>query len=240
MFRIIYFVLFLMGTLVGSLPTLRRNKALAQSHKAEYDKQIHELPKRWARSVVRQTGSGVSISGQEHLPEGAVLFVSNHEGDFDVPALLGYIEKPFGFISKVEMKKVPIIRDWMEALHCIYINRENRRDAVKMLRDGIQILKSGHSLLIFPEGTRSKGGELKPFKSGAFRMAKEARIPIVPIAIKGTSHIFEKNNRKKLTPAQIVIEILPALDPDIFEEYELKKVAAHTQQLIQMSLSQMK
>ncbi|MGM7635299.1 lysophospholipid acyltransferase family protein [Bacillus sp. Hm123] len=240
MFRLLYFVLFLVVTLIGSLPTLRKNKKVNEGLTvAERDQQAHQLPKRWARAVVKSTGSTVDIKGQEHIPNGPALFICNHEGDFDVPALLGHIEKPFGFISKVEVKKVPVVRDWMDVIGCIYINRNDRRDAVKMLREGAGKLKAGHSLLIFPEGTRSLGGEMKPFKSGGFRIAKDANVPIVPVAIKGTSDMFEKNNRKKVTSGQIQIEILPAISFNIFEEYELKDVAEIVQEKIQGALDQM-
>ncbi|WP_338749497.1 lysophospholipid acyltransferase family protein [Bacillus sp. FJAT-52991] len=240
MFRLLYFVLFLIVTLAGSLPALRKSKKVNKELTvAERDQQVHQLPKRWARAVMKSTGSSVHIQGQEHIPNGPVLFICNHEGDFDIPALLGHVDKPFGFISKVEVKKVPVVRDWMDIIGCIYINRNNRRDAVKMLRDGAEKLKAGHSLLIFPEGTRSLGGEMKPFKSGGFRIAKDANVPIVPVAIKGTSDMFEKNNRKKVTSGHLQIEILPAIPFTIFEEYELKDVADLTQQKIQKALDQM-
>ncbi|MBM7647912.1 1-acyl-sn-glycerol-3-phosphate acyltransferase [Bacillus ectoiniformans] len=225
MIRLIYFFGFIIVTLIGTIPALRKNKKVKQAKDSDGEKFDHALPKRWARSVVGQTGSSVHIEGQHHIPDGPVLLVANHEGDFDVPALLGHIDKPFGFISKVEMKKFPLVRDWMNYLDCLYINRQDRRDAVKLLRDGASLLKSGRSLLIFPEGTRSQGGEMKPFKSGGFRMAKEARVPIVPIAIKGSSDIFEKHNRRKLSPSQIYIYVLPPVEPEMFDSLDLKEAA---------------
>lgn len=232
MFRLIAFVGYMVGYLIYSLPTLAKVKKLDQNLAvAEKDKIIHQLPAKWSRTIMKITGSKVHVTGQELIPDGPVVFVCNHEGDFDIPVLLAFIDKPFGFISKVEVKKAPIISSWMEAMNCVYIDRKDRRSAIKSIRDGVEKLKNGHSLVIFPEGTRSKGGPIAEFKSGGLRLAKDSGVPIVPIGIKGTSDIFEKNNRL-VKPANVSIHICQPISPEIIRNKDMKELAEEIRQII--------
>ncbi|MCA1058423.1 1-acyl-sn-glycerol-3-phosphate acyltransferase [Rossellomorea aquimaris] len=233
------YVLIYMGLyLLYSIPTLQKVKKLDENLTVEkQDLIIHELPKRWSRGIMKRTGSNVHISGLKSIPVGPVLFVANHAGDFDIPVLLGSIPKPFGFISKIEVKKLPIISDWMMMISCIFIDRKNRRQAVQSIRESVEVLKEGHSLLIFPEGTRNKGGGLKEFKTGGIRMAKDAGVPIVPIAIRGTADMFE-NQRRGIKPCDIYVEILPSLSSAYVAEADVKTLSIEVQGIIQASLDQ--
>ena len=171
------------------------------------------------------------MEGLELIPEETVLFVCNHEGNFDIPSLIAHIPKPFAFMSKVEVKKLPIIKDWMEAMNCVFVDRTNRRSSMRSITDMVSTLKAGHSMIIFPEGTRSKGTEVQEFKSGCVRIAKEAKIPIVPIAIAGTSDIME-NNQNKIKPAHVFITVLPAISIETIQELSSKELIAQVQQKI--------
>lgn len=202
---------------------------------AEKDRLIHEMPKQWSKTIMKITGSKIEIKGQEHIPDGPVVFVSNHEGDFDIPTLLGHINKPFGFISKIEVKKVPIISSWMEVINCVFLDRKDRRQAIRSIREGTELLKKGHSLVIFPEGTRSKGGRMGEFKSGSFRLAKDAGVPIVPICIKGTSDVFEKNGRL-IKPAHIKVTICPPITATDYDGMQVKEIAADIEGIIRTEI----
>ncbi|MET1030482.1 lysophospholipid acyltransferase family protein [Domibacillus tundrae] len=240
MIRLVIFFGYLIVTLIGLIPKMLQFKKIDPALlAADRDARVHPLVKKWNRGVAKMAGAKVNVAGEHHVPAGAVMFVSNHEGDFDVPAFIGYIDKPFGFVAKTEMKKIPLLSTWMEHIHCLFLNRNDRRDAVKMLRTGAAILEKGHSLFIFPEGTRNKGGELKPFKTGAFRMAKDAGVPIVPVAIKGTADVFENNSGKKLTPARVNVAILPPLLPHEHTGADLKQTAADVQKRIEAQLVKM-
>lgn len=194
MLRSIWWFVFFFSYIIYSLPKLKKVNNISKDIPVEErDKLVHETPKNWARALVQLTKSKVEVTGQENIPSGAVLFVSNHQGNFDVPILIGYIEKPLGFISKVEVKKIPLVPRWMEAMNCVFIDRSDRRKAIQSIRDGAQILKNGHSLVLFPEGTRSKGETLGEFKSGGLRLAIDSRVPIVPVCISGSYKIMEVN-----------------------------------------------
>lgn len=219
------------GTIIGYAafvtPKLNGVKRSLTHYDTVTEKDIvtHQYPKRWASKILRTAGVKVNTHGNQNYPENGVLFISNHEGNFDIPVLIYAINKPFGFVSKVEVKKIPFLHKWMDLLNCIYLDRTDRRSSIQMIRDGVTSLKAGHSIMIFPEGTRSRGNGMAEFKAGSFKLAKSAGVPIVPIAIKGTSELMEKYNSKKIVPGQVDVTILDAIDPEIFDRYTLQEVA---------------
>ncbi|WP_053363883.1 lysophospholipid acyltransferase family protein [Bacillus sp. FJAT-27251] len=232
MIRLIVFFLYMSGLLVYSIPRLKKMKKLPMDMLVhERDLKVHETPQQWSRTIMKITGSRVAFSGEEHLPDGPVLFVSNHEGDFDIPLLLAYVNKPFGFISKVEVKKVPVLSSWMETMNCVFLDRKDRRKAIMSIREGTELLKQGHSILIFPEGTRSKGGPIGEFKTGGLRLGRDAGVPIVPVSIQGTADIFEKNGRL-VKPAIVSIAICPSIPFEDYKNKDLKEVAAEVKAAI--------
>ncbi len=193
--------------LVVSLPKLKQVERLdASGDIEEKDKLVDQVVKKWARSLVEISGTEVSVIGEENVPEGPVLFVSNHQGNFDIPLMLGYISKPKGFIAKVEIKKMFIIRKWMQHLNCIFIDRKDIRQSVKAISGGVKLLKSGKSMVIFPEGTRSPDGKLLEFKQGSMKLGTKSKVPVVPVTINGSKDIMPKGS-KIIRPAKVTINI---------------------------------
>ncbi|MGM0899810.1 MAG: lysophospholipid acyltransferase family protein [Bacillota bacterium] len=232
MLRLVFIFLYMSGYLVYSIPKLRRMQALPKGMSArERDRLVQETPKKWSETIMKMTGSKVEVRGEQNLPEGPVLIVGNHEGDFDIPLLIGFLNKPFGFISKIEVKKVPVLSKWMDVMNCVYLNRKDRRQAVRSIREGVKLLKDGHSILIFPEGTRSKGGPIGEFKSGSLRLAKDAGVPIVPISIEGTADVFEKNGRL-IKAANITLSICPSIPFEAYQDKDLNVLAKELRKII--------
>ncbi len=116
------------------------------------------------------------------------------------------IKKDTGFVSKIEIKKMPLVNQWMEFIHCIFMDRNDMKQSLKTILEGISILKSGFSLVVFPEGTRSKSDTMRDFKPGSFKLALKAKVPIVPVTIDGSYKIMEKNNGK-IKPAHVDVYI---------------------------------
>jgi 1-acyl-sn-glycerol-3-phosphate acyltransferase len=232
MIRTLYGFMIMWGYLFFSIPTIIKLKKLPNTMSvAERDKLVHKMPKHWAKKVVEATGAKVEVNGLEHLPEGPVLFVSNHQGNFDIPLLMAHIPKPMGFISKIEVKKLPIISSWMELLPCVFMDRKDRRQAVKSIQVGADLLKSGHSLVIFPEGTRSKGGPISDFKTGSFRLATKSSVPIVPITIDGSYKLFEEKGNR-FHPGNVTITINEPINSAYYEQVTVKELS----ELVQMKL----
>ncbi|AOY76293.1 lysophospholipid acyltransferase family protein [Clostridium formicaceticum] len=168
--------------------------------------------KRWCEILIGATGSTVEVKGLENIPkEGPVLFVSNHQGYFDIPVLLLYLPKSLGFLAKIELKSWPIINKWLDCIEGVFIDRNDIRQSLAAIKQTTENLKSGQSMVIFPEGTRSKSSELSPFKPGSLKPAQKANVPIIPIAIQNTYKILEANNDRNLTAAKVVLTIAPPI-----------------------------
>lgn len=167
------------------------------------------LTRTWARQMIALAGGRVEVSGLENLPaQSGVLFVANHQGAFDIPLLLGFIPGLKGFVSKKENSRFPILGIWMKLLRCIIIDRSDLRQSVRAIARGVRDLQSGHSLVIFPEGTRSKSSCLNRFKDGSFKLATRSGAAIVPLTIDGSYHLLE-GNHGRIGPGNIRLHIHP-------------------------------
>ena len=165
----------------------------------------------WARQMVGLAGGQVEVSGLENLPSGGgVLFVSNHQSAFDIPLLIGYVPGLKGFVSKKENFRLPIVSVWMRLIGCIVIDRKNLRQSAAAIARGIANLKAGRSLVIFPEGTRSKSGLMNPFKEGSFKLATRSGASIVPVTIDGSYRLLE-GNRNRIRPGRVRLTIHPPI-----------------------------
>jgi 1-acyl-sn-glycerol-3-phosphate acyltransferase len=162
--------------------------------KEQAEKFVYKFASNCAKSIINKAGVKVNIIGKENLPKEACLFVPNHQGLFDLLLLLGYINRPIGFIAKKETENIPIISGWMKEMHCVFIDRKNTREGLKAINQGVENLKEGHSMVIFPEGTRSRSSYIGEFKKGSMRLAIRSECPIVPITIDGTYKVFEANH----------------------------------------------
>jgi len=163
------------------------------------------------------------------------VFVANHQSNFDIPLLLGYINKPKGFIAKAETEKMPIVGGWMRYLRCVFMDRSNPRAALKAIKQGIEIVKSGYSLVIFPEGTRSVDGSLSEFKPGSFKLAMKAEAMIVPVTISGSFGIMKKGSLR-IKPSQVKITISDPVTSTGYESTESYLLREKIADIIQTNL----
>lgn len=185
---------------------------------------IHKITSSWAKLVIKIAGAKVNIVGLENLPsDQTVLFVSNHQSNFDIPLLLSCIDIPKGFIAKKELENWPLISTWMKYINCILMDRDNLRKSAEAIVDGIKLLKSGYSMVIFPEGTRSKGGPVDEFKGGSFKLATKSKCLIVPLTINGTYKLME-SNKNMIKGADIELVIHPQIDTSKLSKEELESL----------------
>jgi 1-acyl-sn-glycerol-3-phosphate acyltransferase len=161
------------------------------------------------RVLFHLTGSSVSITGSENLPEqGAVLFVSNHQGHFDSLIIHGFISRPKGFISIVEILRIPIIRSWMRQIRCVFLDRKDARQSSECINQAIEELKSGHSMVVFPEGKLNDGKITDEFNRGWLRLATRSGVPIIPVSISGSYKILARDG-SRVRAARIECVISP-------------------------------
>ncbi len=146
---------------------------------------------RWSRINSFMTPMCVSVSGRGNIdPACSYVIVSNHQSHYDVFVLYGWLGVDFKWVMKKELRKVPALGVACEKLEHIYIDRSDKGTALKSLNDAKKIIRNGTSVIFFPEGTRSRTGQMGDFKKGAFFMALDLGIPILPVTITGTKDIL--------------------------------------------------
>lgn len=157
----------------------------------------HELVYPWAlfgaRNWLRLSGVHVEVRGLELLdPKQTYVFVSNHRSYLDTAAMFIYTGRRIGLLAKKELLKVPVLGVGMGFVNVMAIDRTNRESAIRTTEAAARRIQSGVSFAVFVEGTRAKRGELLPFKKGAFYMARQAGVPVVPVAIKNSDVLMGK------------------------------------------------
>lgn len=207
MLRTIFFLIVVAVCLILSLPLM-----LISSLTRDKD-EFGPMPgiTKWIASkivpfVAKLGGCNVTIKGKENLPDGPVLLVGNHQGDFDVLLILFAFGEIPVIVAKKEAKKVPIAATWMKMIHCIFMDRKDMRQSLMCIKKTGDYLEHGFKTLVFPEGTRSQGPEMGEFKPGAFKAAIKTKTPIVPFVIDGTYKVFEK--QRYLKKADVTLSIL--------------------------------
>jgi 1-acyl-sn-glycerol-3-phosphate acyltransferase len=167
----------------------------------------------WAKSIILTTRSSVTVHGSENLVYGKnVCFISNHQSFFDIPLLMGWLNRPVGFVAKHELKKVPVLSGWIKAIHSAFMDRTNARKAIDSINLAADAIRQGHAIVIFPEGTRSITGQIGEFKTGSLKLAFNSNAIIQPITIIGTRLIYETT--KKISKTEINLYIHPAIKPE--------------------------
>lgn len=153
---------------------------------------VYRVGKRGVRMALWLAGVRMDVQGLEKIPPGrAVVYMANHQGNCDPPALIATLPR-VAVIAKKEFFRVPILGRAMLVCRFIPVDRKNREQAIRAIERAVGALRAGDSFLVFPEGTRSPDGRLQPFKKGVFVMALEAGAPIVPISVSGSSKIMAK------------------------------------------------
>jgi 1-acyl-sn-glycerol-3-phosphate acyltransferase len=152
----------------------------------------------WSRFIIKYLGCKLDVEGIENIPdEGPILFVSNHQGTLDPALIIAAVPRTMSFISKKKNEKRLVFGSWAITIDVIHFDQETREGNVYMLREAARRLKSGDSLLIFPEGTRSRGNSMNQFKAGAIQPAYLSKATIVPITLNNAYIINDKKNKNK-------------------------------------------
>lgn len=210
--------------------------SLNKEDKKDIHTTANKVAKKWATFQLKRAGTKTNVYGIENLPEGGVLFVSNHQSYFDVGFFLAYIPKNKGFIAKIETNKIPLVQGAMKSLRCIFLDRKDLRKGAKTILEGIEILKDNYSLVIFPEGTRGENGRMLPFKAGAFKLATKSLVPIVPVTIDGAYKIMPRN-QKLIHKAEVDITIHPPIYTKDLNLEEQKNLPQKVYEIIESAIT---
>ncbi len=209
MIRFILDMIFLVLFLIFALPLHLVLCVIGKKHPEVKDR-VSKAVVGWAFSCVRViSGTKVIVRGQENIPtDTAVLYVGNHRSYFDVILTLELFPRITGYVAKAEMKKVPLLRLWMRNIHCLFLDRKNIKEGMKTILAGVEEVKNGVSLCIFPEGTRNKVNDtFLPFHEGSFKIAEKGKVPVVPMTIYNSAGVFEDHFPKiKKTTVVVVFD----------------------------------
>lgn len=231
----LFFIAFMLLCLVAYFLYLPMKLILP---KRAYRKLAHLAGITWGKVTFLSTFSSVSFEGKDLLPDtDRICFIGNHQGFFDIPAFLGFLGRPAGFIAKKELFNIPILSHWMREIRCVFIDRENARKAIESFKASAEVIRDGNPLVIFPEGTRSRKDQLGLFHVGSLKLADMSGAVIVPFVIKGTWRIFEADT--VIHPTHVKIRILPPIIPDDPIRADKHTLASFLQTTIQQNLDKM-
>lgn len=226
------------GTLNFYLKDIEKLKASGEKEKERA--LIAKATGEWINRVIEIYDLTVNVRGRENLPaDGPCVFISNHEGYADIVVMFKALEgRQIGFVAKDGLEKVPYFGKWIKAIRGVFIRRGDAREALKSIQEGVNLLKDGYSLVIFPEGTRHHTAGMGDFKAGSFKLATKAKVPIVPISINGTRHMFE--DKGYITGGAVVdIVIHPAIDTASLDRHQTANIHQEVENTIRATLNEL-
>lgn len=182
------------------------------------------------------SGCKKEVIGIEHIPtDTPVMFAANHRSFYDIIlayAVIASAGVQVAFVSKIELKRVPMIAQWMYFLNCLFMDRGDMKQNMGVILNAIALIKDGYSIYIAPEGTRNATDTLLPFKEGSMKIATKTNAPIVPVCIKNTENILE-NHVPWVRGGHISIEFGKPLYVDKLDKEEKKHIGSQVQQIVQ-------
>ena len=218
-------------------PYLKKIDTLHNEGKKEEERALlAEVIGKWTNDVVRKFDMHLTIEGQENIPEGPCAFYANHQGYGDIPTMFKVCEgHQVGFVAKDGAEKLPFIGRWIKASQGVFIKRGETREGLKSIKEGAEKLKDGYSLIIFPEGTRSHCSDMADFKAGSFKLATKAGVPIVPVSINGSYHMFE--DRDVITNGAVIDVIVhPAIPTEGMPRSEQNHLSEKVESIVRDGL----
>lgn len=165
----------------------------------------------WAAWVLEGAGVTVKVEGLENIPEGPVVIASNHQGAFDIPILMTCLDRHVAFIAKQELLQIPLVGAWMREIGCIALDRSSARGAIETFKKAGEALGRGQTIVIFPEGTRSAGGPMIPFKKGSLRVVHQAGVPLLPVTLNRAWQV-KRSGSMVLHPTEVVVVVHSPID----------------------------
>ena len=239
MFSIIWYIKFWIRVFCYFPVYNKVKKLAAQGKMEEHDRITRQIVKEFGQKSIGYAKGEVQLKGMENFPSKPVVYVANHRSYFDIPLILGYLgDEAIPIVAKYELQSMPIISKWMKELNCVFLNRKDPREAIKNINQAIKLVKSGNSMVVFPEGTRSKDENLLEFKSGAFRIAEKAKVNVVPLCIFNTATMMGTKGLK-ISSGKIALKILPQIDTSSYTKDDWKNLPELCENLIREGLKEL-
>jgi 1-acyl-sn-glycerol-3-phosphate acyltransferase len=190
------------------------------------DPRIENVVRGWAAMWFRVSGASLTISGQEHVQNGrSYVVVSNHRSAFDIMAHFLAIPLPIRYLAKKELFRIPIFGQALRLIGIVEVDRQAGTSIHQHInKSAREAIRMGRSLIIYPEGTRPRDGEMRPFKKGAFTIASSMELPVLPTVITGSRSVWRPGG-KMIHPGDIHVEIFPAIETNGLERQDVTELA---------------
>ena len=243
MIRIILIAVFVVSFLILSIPLFFIEWIIGKFNPSLRDISSLRIVQ-WAfKVVIWLSGVKLTVIGEENIPKDtAVLFIGNHRSYFDIVLTYARCRGLTGYVAKKEMLKIPLLSRWMKFLHCLFLDRSDVREGLKTILSAIDKVKSGISIMIFPEGTRNKNEselDLLPFHEGSFKIATKSGCPIIPVSINNSSALFE-DHLPYVKKAPVIIEYGKPIYVKELPKEQQKFVGRYVQDIIVETLKKNK
>ncbi len=224
----------LVGFLVFSYPLLLIEQKREEKNPGSQQEYCQRIVRAMVSLIFRLTGSKMTVLGLENIPDCAVLYVGNHQSYFDIVTAYSVVPGLTGFVAKKEMEQIPALGRWMVMVNCLFLDRKNIKEGLKTILAGIEKVKGGVSMWIFPEGTRNTSEsplDLMVFHEGSMKIAEKSGCPVIPVAITGTREIFE-NHVPWIRPSHVTIEFGAPIYLNELAPADRKRSGAYTRERI--------
>ena len=232
MIRFIIVAITVIGFLILSIPILLIEWIIGKFSPRAKEISSLRIVQGVFKFILWEAGTKVTIIGEENVPKDTpVLYIGNHRSYFDVVTAYSRCPDLTGFVAKDNLEKIPLLSNWMRRLYCLFLNRTDIRQGLKTILKGVEQMKAGISMCIYPEGTRNHQDELLPFKEGSLKMAEKTGAPIIPMAICHSDDIFE-NHMPWIRPANVILEYGKPIYPKDLSKEERKFLGAYTRDVI--------
>lgn len=185
-----------------------------------------------ANSILFFLGVKVQVNNKENLPGPYEkrVYISNHLSILDVVVFVAKLKPMIGFITKVEVKYIPILNFWLWANKSILLDRKSAKSSIKAMQKGVETIKNHWSICVYPEGTRNKQGDISDFKHGSFKLALRSKAPIIPVVTNNTQYAFEK--RTGWFCKKVYLSVLKPIEVANLSEEETKNIHIYSRDLI--------
>ena len=210
---------------------------------ANSDKYTDNEHNEFFKYIVKRANIGGNVTiksyGQENIPEkDGFMFFPNHQGMYDVLAMIESCPKPFSLVYKIELKDIPFLKQIAKCMKAFFIDRDDVRQSMKVIMAVSKEIEKGRNYIIFPEGTRSKNGnKLGEFKGGSFKAATKVKCPIVPVALIDSFKPFDSHSLK---PVEVQVHYLKPLYYEEYKDMKTTEIAEKVQKRIEKVIEEYK
>jgi 1-acyl-sn-glycerol-3-phosphate acyltransferase len=187
------------------------------------------------RVCLRLGGIRVRAEGLENIPPGVCIFATNHVSNVDPVGAVAVIPRRVALLAKKEVFRIPIVASALRVASIVPVDRSDREAAAASVEQAVRHLKQGISFMVFPEGTRSPDGRLRPFKRGTFVMAIEAGVPVVPVSLVGTQELLPKGSWS-IRPGEMIVKFGPPVDASKYSVEQRGELLARVESLVAAGL----